>query len=65
MQNKDLGYAIRRNRILAEKDPLSIKENKAVKKAVRQSDKSKFLAMDDASAVCIEIKHIEERDDER
>ena len=65
MQNKDLGYAIRRNRILAKKDPLSIKENKSVKKAVRQSDKSKFLAMDDASAVCIEIKHIEERDDER
>lgn len=63
--NADLGYAIRKIRRLANTDPLSIKENKAVKPAVRQSHRDNKLAIDDASAVNIAIEYVEERDDER
>lgn len=62
---KDLGYAIRKIRSLASNDPLSINRNKAVKAAIRQSNRDEILAIDDASAVNIAIEHIEERDDER
>lgn len=63
--NADLGYAIRKIRRLANTDPLSIKENKAVKAAIRQSHRDNKLAIDDASAVNIAIEYVEERDDER
>lgn len=63
--DKDLGYAIRQNRKLAQKDPLGINENKTVRNAVRQSEREKFLAIDDYSAVCFKIEYLKERDDER
>ncbi len=64
--NKDLGYAIRANRRLAEKDPLSINENRGVKGASKQTQREdNILAVDDASAVDIIIERVEERDDER
>lgn len=63
--SKDLGQAIRRIRRLAENDPLSINENKAVRGAIRQSKRDNILAIDDASAVSIAIEYARERDDER
>lgn len=62
---KDLGYAIRQIRKRAFYDPLSISGNKAVKAAIRQSKHEHYLAIDDASAVNIGIKYVEERVDER
>lgn len=64
VNNKDLGYAIRKNRRLTSNDPLGIGGNEAVGNAMRQSKRNKILANDDASAVDIKIKYIEERDDE-
>lgn len=63
--DKDLGYAIRKNRALAEKDPLSINENLSVRNATRQRNTSNFLATDDSSAVSIMIEYVKERDDEK
>ena len=63
--NRDLGYAIRKNRKIASSDPLSISENKATRPAVKQYKKEKYLALDDASAVVIRIEYTQERDDER
>ena len=64
--DKDLGYAIRANRRLAEIDPLCINENRGVKGASKQTQREdNILAFDDASAVDIMIERIEERDDER
>ena len=64
VNNKDLGYVIRKNRRLTSNDPLGIGENEAVGNAMRQSRRDNILANDDASAVDIRIKYIEERDDE-
>jgi len=63
--SKDLGQTIRKIRTLAKKDPLSINENKALHNAVKQSDRSNHLAVDDASSVIIEIEYVKERDEER
>lgn len=63
--SKDLGQAIRRIRKLADNDPLSINESKGVKGAIRQSKRDNILAVDDASAICIAIESLKERDDER
>ena len=64
--NKDLGYAIRANRRLAEIDPLCINENRGVKGTAKQTQREdNILAFDDASAVDILIERKEERDDER
>lgn len=63
--SKDLGQAIRRIRKLADDDPLSISESKGVKGAIRQSKRDDILAVDDASAICIAIEYVKERDDER
>ena len=64
--DKDLGYAIRANRRLAEIDPLCINENRGVKGTSKQTQREdNILAFDDASAVDIMIERIEERDDER
>lgn len=63
--SKDLGQAIRQIRKLADNDPLSINESKGVKGAIRQSKRDNILAVDDASAICIAIEYIRERDDER
>lgn len=61
---KDLGYAIRKNRRLTFNDPLGIAENEAVGSAMKQSKRNNILANDDASAIDIIIKYVEERDDE-
>lgn len=64
--DKDLGYAVRKIRRNAEKDPLSIGINRAVHVARRYSEKEARKAIDDASAIVIEIVREEEREtDER
>lgn len=64
--DKDIGYAVRKIRRNAEKDPLSIGINRAVHVARRYSAKEARKAIDDASAVVIEIVREEEREtDER
>lgn len=62
-KSKDVGQMIRRIRRLAKNDLLSINENKAVRNATLQIDKN--YALDDASAIIIEIEYINERDEER
>ncbi len=64
-ESRDLGQAIRSIRRLASKDPLSIGENMSVRPALRQSRRDNVLAIDDASAVVINIEYEKERDDER
>lgn len=64
-ESRDLGQAIRSIRKLAAKDPLSINENMGVRPALRQSRRDNVLAIDDASAVVINIEYEKERDDER
>lgn len=64
-ESRDLGQAIRKIRSLATKDPLSIKENMAIRPALRQSKRDNILAIDDASAVVINIEYEKERDEER
>ena len=64
--DKDIGYAVRKIRKKAEKDPLSIGINRAVHVAKRYSAKEARKAIDDASAVIIEIVREEEKEtDER
>lgn len=63
--SKDLGQAIRKIRSLAADDPLSINENISVRPALRQSRRDNILAIDDASAVIINIEYEKERDDGR
>lgn len=53
-KSRDLGMAIRRNRILAKTDPISIKENLGIHNSGIQ-DKSNNLAFDDESAIEIQI----------
>ena len=60
--SKDLGQVIRR---LAANDPLSINENMSIIPALRQSRRDNILAIDDASAVIINIGYEKERDDEK
>ena len=60
-KSRDLGMAIRRNRILTKTDPISIKENLGIHNSSIQ-DKSNHLAFDDESA--IEIRIEEERESE-
>jgi len=62
-KSKDVGQMIRRIRRLAKNDLLSINENKAVRNATLQRDK--HYALDDASAIIIEVEYINERDEER
>lgn len=61
--DKDIGYAVRKNWAKTKKDPLSISENRATHPAVRYGKGAKEKAIDDASAVVIEIASKEERED--
>ena len=63
--DQDIGYAVRKIRRRAEEDPLSIGINRAVHAARRYSPKEARRAIDDASAVIIEIARDEREDDER
>lgn len=63
--DKDIGYAVRKIRRKAEEDPLSIGINRAVHASRRYSKKEARRAIDDASAVIIEIAREEREDDER
>lgn len=63
--DKDIGYAVRKIRRNATKDPLSIGINRAVHTATRYSKKEHRKAIDDASAVVIEIVREEREADER
>ena len=65
---KDIGYAVRLIRKRAKEDPLSIKNNPAAHVSMRYSKKDNRIeeyAIDDASAVIIEISRDEREDDER
>lgn len=53
--NKDIGYAVRKIRKNAEQDPLSIGINKATHASKQYSQRENRRAVDDASAVIIEI----------
>lgn len=66
--DKDIGDAVRTIRARAKKDPLSVKNNLATHNAVKYSIKENRIeeyAIDDASAIVIEIKQEERDDDER
>lgn len=64
--DKDIGYAVRRIRSKAAQDPLSIGINKATHISKKYSNKENRRAIDDASAVIIEIAREEEQEiDER
>ena len=66
--DKDIGYAVRRIRKRALEDPLSIRKNPATHVAVRYSNKTNRIeenAIDDASAVIIEIARDEREENER
>lgn len=63
--NKDVGYAVRKIRKKAAKDPLSIGINRAVQTSKRYSKKENRRAIDDASVVIIEIARDEKEQDER
>ena len=61
----DIGYAVEKIWGKAREDPLSININKATHPAKQYSQKSTEKAIDDASAVIIEIKQYEQDLDER
>lgn len=66
--NEDIGYAVRTIRKRAKEDPLSIRTNLATHTSVRYSDKLNRIeehAIDDASAVVIEIERDEKQIGER
>lgn len=66
--NRDIGYAVRTIRKRAKEDPLSIRKNPATHVAVGYSRKRNRIeesAIDDASAVIIEIARDERETDER
>ena len=64
--DKDIGYAVRKIRRKAEKDPLSIGINRATHTSKKYSKKENRRAIDDASVVIIEIVREEEKEtDER
>ena len=66
--NKGIGYAVRTIRRRAKADPLSIKTNPATRVAARYSkspNRVEDYAIDDASAVIIEILRDEKETGER
>ena len=63
--DKDIGFAVRKILNRAKNDPLSIGDNKATHPAKQYSKYRKEKAIDDASAVIIEIKQQEYELDER
>lgn len=63
--DKDIGYAVRKIRKAASEDPLSIGINKGVHASRIHSNKENRRAVDDASAIVIEITQEERDDDER
>lgn len=63
--DKDIGYAVRKIMGKAKNDPLSIAENPATHPAKRYSSIRPEKAIDDASAIVLEIKQQENELDER
>ena len=63
-RDRDISFALDATRQKAKKDPLSIGENKATHPAKLYSVRGSEKAIDDASAVIIEIQQEREKDDD-